>query len=250
MSARKVFVDLENKVKECTKCGAVKSFDDFARGNGPGGRRPTCAVCRSPRGAEGYTPRGRAFCDVENRLKECSKCGDIKSFDDFFPHAGRLGGVHSACKRCRQIALFPNRKRPYRPQTRCFVDIENQVKECAQCRLVLSFDDFSVGPAGSRFRGGVKSRCKKCISHNSRSGHRARRYGITPEQHQSMLDAQNGACAICKQALGSPYVDHCHATGKVRGLLCMKCNTGIGMLADSAERLEAAAAYLRRHGAT
>lgn len=73
-------------------------------------------------------------------------------------------------------------------------------------------------------------------------------YGITIEQHDAMLVAQGGVCAICK---GPPvgignrlHVDHDHATGVVRGLLCSNCNTSLGKMNDDPERLRAAAAYL------
>jgi hypothetical protein len=80
-------------------------------------------------------------------------------------------------------------------------------------------------------------------------------YGITLEQYEAMLLSQGGGCAICgaKSCVdrdprsGKPrklHVDHCHASGRVRGLLCSNCNKGIGLFADVPERLRAAAAYL------
>ena len=77
-------------------------------------------------------------------------------------------------------------------------------------------------------------------------------YGLTPEEYQSILEAQDHSCAICKtkDALnGKPnrmYVDHCHTTGKVRGLLCQKCNSGLGMFKDDPEMLMNAINYLTR----
>lgn len=75
-------------------------------------------------------------------------------------------------------------------------------------------------------------------------------YGLSPEQFEQMLAQQSGRCAICKtdkptvKIGGSFRIDHCHSTGKVRGLLCMKCNSGLGMFSDSPEVLIAAAEYL------
>ena len=79
-------------------------------------------------------------------------------------------------------------------------------------------------------------------------------FGISLEDYQNKLVAQGGTCAICKSSspgrAGVRYfsVDHCHDTGKIRDLLCARCNTGIGLLQDNPEILDIAAKYLRRHG--
>lgn len=75
---------------------------------------------------------------------------------------------------------------------------------------------------------------------------RATRYGITCEQVEQMLEAQAGACAICLRPIPVPAIDHCHATGKVRGLLCRPCNSGLGMFQDNTESLSRAIEYLNR----
>ena len=75
-------------------------------------------------------------------------------------------------------------------------------------------------------------------------------YGITHEDYDRMLAEQGGGCAICGSATPRTkrseylHVDHCHATGAVRGLLCGPCNAGIGSLGDNIGRLEAAIRYL------
>ena len=74
-----------------------------------------------------------------------------------------------------------------------------------------------------------------------------RLYGLSHDAWQTLWDQQNGRCRICETIFDKPnsaYVDHCHVTGKVRGLLCIKCNAGIGMLNDSAILCEKAARYL------
>jgi hypothetical protein len=70
-------------------------------------------------------------------------------------------------------------------------------------------------------------------------------YGMTLEDYDVMLAQQDGACAICRRKPKERLVvDHCHATGQVRGLLCAKCNTGLGLYQDNPDRLLAAIAYL------
>jgi Recombination endonuclease VII len=75
--------------------------------------------------------------------------------------------------------------------------------------------------------------------------HRLVAYGLTREGYDRMLAQQHGACAICKQkSQATLCIDHDHSTGQVRGLLCRKCNAGLGLFDDSPCRLRAAAAYL------
>lgn len=71
------------------------------------------------------------------------------------------------------------------------------------------------------------------------------KYGITTEDRARMLDVQGGNCAICEDPMDRPNIDHCHASGKVRGLLCRHCNLGLGHFKDNADRLYRAAAYLQ-----
>ena len=77
-------------------------------------------------------------------------------------------------------------------------------------------------------------------------------YGIGLQEYEEMLRQQGGRCAICEAIEADVrgcrlHVDHCHATGAVRGLLCSNCNHGLGKFADLPERLEQAALYLRSH---
>ena len=74
------------------------------------------------------------------------------------------------------------------------------------------------------------------------------RYGLPIERYEAALKAQGGLCAICRGKNDSQrlHVDHCHETGEFRGLLCFKCNAGIGKLCDSIELLQAAIAYLEK----
>jgi len=74
-------------------------------------------------------------------------------------------------------------------------------------------------------------------------------FGITLQTYNGMLDAQGFVCAICEApelARGKRLaVDHCHKTGKIRGLLCRDCNLGLGWFSDDVERLKRAAQFLR-----
>lgn len=83
---------------------------------------------------------------------------------------------------------------------------------------------------------------------NTRKYHLKKHYGLTPEQYAVMRKAQHGRCAICRRR--SPrrlHVDHCHRTGRLRALLCNRCNLGIGYFDDCPALMRKAAAYLMRH---
>lgn len=78
-----------------------------------------------------------------------------------------------------------------------------------------------------------------------RAASRRHRYGLTAEAFDDLVRKQNGKCRICERA-APDCVDHCHATGRVRGVLCLTCNAGLGHFRDDPRLLRAAAEYLAR----
>lgn len=75
-------------------------------------------------------------------------------------------------------------------------------------------------------------------------------YGLTKEDFFNLLESQDNKCALCKAAFQGLrqqdlHIDHCHETKRVRGLLCMKCNVGLGMLGDNVTGLEKALQYVK-----
>lgn len=72
------------------------------------------------------------------------------------------------------------------------------------------------------------------------------KYGLTFEAFEAMLAAQRGLCLICRTLMNPPVVDHCHRSGKVRGLLCRNCNSALGLFREKAASLIRAARYLIR----
>jgi hypothetical protein len=126
-------------------------------------------------------------------------------------------------------------------------------KWCPDCGSVKLLQDF-VRNSGAP--SGWSPYCKPC--HNargkaskekvggSRTYHLKRRYGITAEQADAMLEAQGGVCAICRAAPAA-HVDHDHSTGRVRALLCFNCNGGLGQFRDDPFLLQMAAFYVKHH---
>ena len=78
---------------------------------------------------------------------------------------------------------------------------------------------------------------------------RQKKYGLAPEQYDEMVRRQGGVCLICQTAHPTEplAVDHCHASGKVRGLLCRKCNTAIALLREDPDSIARAMEYVRKH---
>lgn len=82
----------------------------------------------------------------------------------------------------------------------------------------------------------------------ARRAHLKRKYDISLEEYEDMFRKQDGKCRICNDPYDSLHVDHDHATGDVRGLLCNNCNAGLGMFKDSPELMVKAIKYLKEAG--
>lgn len=140
---------------------------------------------------------------------------------------------------------------------------------CNRCREHKSWESFAINNKGVNDR---KSICKSCSNVSQRELAKTRRetnpklwsdyrreklllskYGITTEIYNQMLSDQHYCCAICRTPenkvvkTNNFYVDHCHATNKVRGLLCYHCNTLLGMAFDKPEILRGAAMYVEHY---
>lgn len=112
-------------------------------------------------------------------------------------------------------------------------------KQCTgPCKKTYPVEEFS------RRGKYLRSYCRRC----QRARHFYRKYGITHEQYDELLKKQNGVCAICHEAETMKNkvlaVDHDHATGIIRGLLCHRCNIGIGYFRERIELFKEAARYL------
>ncbi len=148
------------------------------------------------------------------------------------------------------------RHTPRRPAPTELAEGNKWCPDCDQIKPAADFPRTRANPVT-----GLHTYCKPC--HNtrgklskekvggSRTYHLKCRYGITAADADAMLAEQDGLCAICRVA-PAVHVDHDHATGKVRGLLCFNCNGGLGQFKDGIDVLQSAVAYLTAHtdGAT
>jgi hypothetical protein len=128
-------------------------------------------------------------------------------------------------------------------------------RKCAHCSEFKLAKEYRLEKE-PRCRGGVSMRsvCRPCDDVRRWKGDIKYRYGISHDEYVALLEKQNGACAICgittsnnSRTSGRLFVDHCHSSKKVRGLLCSRCNHALGQFDDDIDRLRSAIDYLKRN---
>lgn len=119
-------------------------------------------------------------------------------------------------------------------------------KWCRHCEVMKPVEEFS---RNSQAPSGLQYWCKSCGAKRAKTYTRFSKYGINKAVYDILFQQQGGVCAICKTPPLNSYslfIDHCHDTGKIRGLLCNRCNNGLGAFGDNAEGVRAALDYLAR----
>lgn len=165
--------------------------------------------------------------------KTCENCSELKPVIDFRENKKSLGGFVNKCIDCEK------------PQTGL----------CRKCKQEFNTEEF-VKDKNRAF--GFVYVCKPCMRAdakrwNEQTGkwtRRLKKYGLSKDDFIAMLKKQNNSCAICETDnlgfYGEFHVDHNHLTGEIRGLLCPKCNVGIGAFKDNIATIEDAINYLER----
>jgi hypothetical protein len=121
--------------------------------------------------------------------------------------------------------------------------------ECLDCREMKPLDEFLLHkrtmPDGTVISKHHDSRCDVC-----RKGFRHKwKLGLTAEKLEKLRQRAKGKCEICQTDLnGKGVIDHCHKSGKVRGILCTRCNVGVGMFRESLDTFLQAIKYLEKRG--
>lgn len=190
--------------------------------------------------------------------KICLQCNIEKSISEFGVHNGYPDKKRPICKECHQTRLRTihySRIMSFNPPEKVICNV------CGQEKLVENF------PKSSDRSRGFRQPCKICLQEKRRNKRKVetseeffirknnklkKKYNITIEDFQIMLKNQNNKCLICDSLLeikdlnsNYPHVDHDHSTGKVRGILCMNCNLGLGYFNDSIKLLNKAIIYLQ-----
>lgn len=129
-------------------------------------------------------------------------------------------------------------------------DYRNKPRICTTCNIKKDISQFKLEKDKRAHNNiSVRTKCKDCDELRKYKRFIQFTYNISWEHYEQMLQAQNGCCAICKSKVSSSrttrlFVDHCHETLKVRGLLCSSCNHGLGLFKDSPTVIKSALKYL------
>jgi hypothetical protein len=162
--------------------------------------------------------------------KPCRICGAVRPLEDFHRATGMRDGHRNECRDCSQAL---SRARYAQNRERYIAGVRRWQRE--------NPDRMSEYRRQRNARPEVKRR--------ARDAYFMRTYGVTADEVDEMLDAQNGRCAICgvqPERLASMHVDHDHERGHLRGLLCVSCNQGLGQFRDDPAILLRAIVYLRQ----
>lgn len=174
---------------------------------------------------------------MENK-KCCRKCGKTKPAEDFYQHPNMKDGRLHHCKPCHLLMNAACRaKKP---------------KQYNEASRKYQRDWRKKNPesyAAARKKFNEKNRDK--ILKSKKEARLWKQYGMTTARYDQMVKEQGGLCLVC----GDPprgrfkklHIDHCHKTGKVRGLLCVGCNRAAGYLSDDHIRARSLADYLEHH---
>ena len=166
-------------------------------------------------------------------LKHCCKCDVWKKLTDFHNLCSTWDGLLHKCKACVSLHMSWLRKRDKKYALKLDKRHKEWIKKHPGYERLYKKEEIKRkgGPVYQR-----RLDLKKI-------------YGITPEKYMEMFNVQKGRCKICgkKQKERQLGIDHCHKTKKVRGLLCISCNLGIGHLRDSAKLLKEAIKYLENN---
>lgn len=210
---------------------------------------------------------------ADSLLKKCSTCKEEKSVSAFSRDRRAPNGYASCCKEClrekRKIffAKNPERKKKHYFTMKNKEKVVVLTQTCTKCKQTKTAKFFGTLCVG---KNGLHPQCKQCRNNYNNSrywgseavrksaikqstiSNRKRKYGVSAERYNQIFESQNGECAICEDRLDDSsfslrgQLDHDHKTGLIRGILCGKCNTALGLLKEDLEIFYKAISYLSK----
>ncbi|MER5221559.1 endonuclease VII domain-containing protein [Streptomyces flaveus] len=173
---------------------------------------------------------------VERGSRRCSGCKRTLDRGAFASNRSMPDGLQAYCREC-SAEYYRQRQEAKGRTVRVKVSVPSGHKHCRGCGEVKPYSEWHRKNSAPD---GLASRCKAAAGP---AGHLRRKYGITEAERDELIASQMGLCAICLKA-PAVQVDHCHKTGRVRGVLCFNCNSGLGLLRDDPAAMNRAADYL------
>ena len=183
----------------------------------------------------------------ERTTRVCPDCTQEKPAAEFRVNRARPDGLSHYCRDCfkvRDARSYRGRAAAKGVKVRPVRDVPVGFKWCPGCEVALTTTEFSKHRQQA---GGHAGYCKACRRAQSRKGYFLRKYGMTEAELSDHKEAQGGLCALCRKGKAE-HVDHDHLTGRVRGVLCFNCNSGLGQFRDSIDLLARATDYLKDNG--
>jgi hypothetical protein len=161
--------------------------------------------------------------------KQCNKCLSVKTDNYFHKDKSKKDGLHTICKECQQQNKIANKENARETRKKYEKAKATEIKEY--------WKTYNSNPH-------LKQKLKE--------KHLLNTYNISLEDLEILKKAQKYSCAICGTheqdcSRKTLFVDHCHSTNKIRGLLCSQCNSALGLLYDDESLLEKAITYLKKN---
>ncbi|MGW0222267.1 endonuclease VII domain-containing protein [Streptomyces tendae] len=175
--------------------------------------------------------------------KQCTGCKRNLPVSEFARDKNRSDGLQAWCRECvaeYSAAHYRRRREAMGLTVREKVDVPAGHKLCRTCGAIKPHSEWRRNATASV---GLATRCKACRAIQGREGHLKRHYGLTEAERDQLIAGQGGVCCICLAAPAA-HVDHCHETGRVRGVLCFSCNAALGQFKDRPDAIRRAAAYV------
>jgi hypothetical protein len=204
----------------------------------------TCTRCQQEKPRSNFTLDYRRLDCYQSWCNSCHHRSRLTQGPKLPPGAFRIPGVEQppdslkTCSTCKQdLPRSSFYREKARPDGRC--------PACRSCRIAANriYSSEQGDQIKQRRRASRAARRDYYRGYQLKWGH-----GITLDEYNAILASQEGGCAICGGPQVAPHkhlcVDHCHATGKIRGLLCSPCNKSLGLFRDNPDTLRAAAQYI------
>jgi hypothetical protein len=187
------------------------------------------------------------------KFKICKKCNcNLEESLENFSIRSDNGRFRHSCKKCLNRERLPITKTEIRLQLRSEL-ISQNVNTCITCKETKELTNFLKS---TNTLTGYVNKCKACVASASMIWRNKNKdylkyysakqnFNISETEYTLLMQKTN--CDMCKISLEGKRknIDHCHTSGKIRGVLCITCNTGLGKLGDSIESLEKALTYLK-----